>query len=250
MAFGSVALKASVNSGGGGIAVHTGDKWVRWVRCPSPPPHDFERVAWSARPHVGIIKLRKWIMDVLAKQFIGHLNECEFAAKFIIGFAEMFAARLFAESRCCRISDGHEKLFFNTAKSLFNKNIDEVCAARGIYFNTPNERYINEAANEIAEYAMNNRHVKDVINGQLRAERKGLFDESLFISSLGEISYEEPLIETFVYWLDFIDQMKVKGLREYKDWFEIKRKLAVFLRITRATFQPGEIACRVTILRK
>ena len=85
-------------------------------------------------------------MNELAKQFIEYLDKCEFATKYKIGFAEMFVASLFAESRNCRISEGHQKLFLNTAKSLINKNIDEACAARGMYRNTLNERHLNEAA--------------------------------------------------------------------------------------------------------
>lgn len=186
-------------------------------------------------------------MNELTKQFIAHLNECEFATKYKIGFAEMFAASLFAEARNRRMSEGHDKLFLSTARSLLNKNIDEVCAARGMYRNTLNERHINEAASEIAGYATSNQQVKKVVNGQLRAERKELFNTSVFTDSFAEFSFEEPVTETFAYWLDFIDQMKVKGLNEYQTWYEVKRKLVVFLRIANATFQPGESARRVSV---
>lgn len=57
-------------------------------------------------------------MNELAKQFIKYLDKCEFAAKYKIGFAEMFVASLFAESHNCRISEGHQKLFLNTTRSL------------------------------------------------------------------------------------------------------------------------------------
>ena len=186
-------------------------------------------------------------MNELAKQFIEYLDKCEFATKYKIGFAEMFVASLFAESRNCRISEGHQKLFLNTARSLLNKNIDEACTARGMYRNTLNERHLNEAASEIAEYAATNHQVKKVVNAQLRAERKELFNANVFTDSFAEFSLEEPVTETFTYWLDFIDQMKVKGLNEYQAWYEVKRKLVVFLRIANATFQPGESARCVSI---
>lgn len=186
-------------------------------------------------------------MNELAKQFIEYLDKCEFSMKYKIGFAEMFVASLFAQARNCRIGEGHEKLFLNTARSLLNKNIDEACTARGMYRNTLNERHLNDAASEIAEYATSNQQVKEVANGQLRAERKELFNAEIFTNSFAEFSLEEPVTETFTYWLDFIDQMKVKGLNEYQAWYEVKRKLVVFLRIANATFQPGESARRVSI---
>lgn len=186
-------------------------------------------------------------MNELTNQFIAHLNECDFAKKYKIAFAEMFVASLFAESRNCRMGEGHDKLFLNTARSLLNKNIDEVCAASGMHRHLLSERHIDEAAKEISQFAASNQGVKNVVNAQLRAERKELFDESIFAASFGEISFEEPVTETFAYWLDFVEQMRVKEMKEYKVWYEVKRKLVVFLRIADATFQPGEVARRISL---
>ncbi len=189
-------------------------------------------------------------MNPLTEQFIEYLDTDKPFADMKIKFAERFACRLFAEAWRYRINEGHSTLFLDTARSLVNETIDEFCTAREIYRYSLRQYHIDELISEIAAYAVSNLRLKKLVNHWLREDRETLFRESFFTEPLEFISYEEPVINTFVYWLDYIDQMQVQGMKEYKDWFELKRKLIALLRITRATFQPGEAGYQATILSK
>ena len=134
--------------------------------------------------------------------------------------------------------EGCEGLTNDAAQSLvadFREGFDEYRRERGISFYWRDSDY-EQLAQSIAEHA---KRTKPVIEQWMRESRSELFNEGLYKRYLSSsYAIDEHPMQTFIYWLDYIEQMK--GLPGYRNWYELKRSLVNLIRVGNAVIPRTE----------
>lgn len=173
-------------------------------------------------------------------QFEDYLNSVfvEFASVKGHALEALLAVKLYAESNKRRMNEGCEGLADDAAKSLvadFRDGFNEYRHARGISFYWRDSDY-EQLAEGIAEQV---KRAKPVVEQWMRETRAELFNEDLYKRYLSaSYAIDEHPMQTFIYWLDYIEQMK--GLPDYRNWLGLKRSLVNLIRVGSAALPRSE----------
>ncbi len=157
-------------------------------------------------------------------------------------FEYAFMRKIFDESKKCRMHEDDKGLMLNTARALvednredFDKYLNE--NTRRVYFQLRQHDYEN-IAKELVEYIKDNYVFKRIIEEKLCNYRAEIFNEKYYKTDFTIFLVEEHPMQTFVYWLDCIDNSKNSG--DDLNCFNVKRQLTNLLRVGNATLRRSE----------
>ncbi|MGH8049081.1 MAG: hypothetical protein ACREPB_00300 [Arenimonas sp.] len=193
-------------------------------------------------------------MNEQAKKFIDFINADSTLSKMIDKgkgvFEIAFVSRLFAESKKCRANENENNLLLNAARSLVEehrKDFDGYCKRSSPRFHFDLRlQDCEKIASEIVALIDGSYYVKQLVMTWLYNCRDELFDEVIYKEHFEGFTIEEHPLQTFVYWLDYIENLK--GLSEYQNWFAIKRSLTNLLRVGNAIFRRSEWQNKVSTI--
>lgn len=196
-------------------------------------------------PLVGINRSR-FEMNELAKQFIKYLREASIHSR--IGTANdlcaeyAFIVELFSESKKRRMNEGEKDLILDAAAALIEEHREDFNAWRAAHVVGFCHRFAARdceiMALELASHFTHNELVKRIAVQWLRDNRAELFNDSDFKTFLDEGVVEHHPMQTFVFWLDYIEGMK--GTTDYPKWLALKRNLTNLLRVGNAVLKRSE----------
>lgn len=161
-------------------------------------------------------------------------------------FEKFFIFSLFIESKKRRMNEGCEGLAMDAALSMletFREGFEKNKREFGTPFYCHNQSY-KIVACEIADQLPQRVIVKLGIEKALYEFRKQLFDEPLYKQYLCEVVIEEHPMQTFVRWMDYIENLKSNA--EYPNWIWLKRNIVNLMRVGNAIFHRSEWQNKVT----
>lgn len=194
-------------------------------------------------------------MNELIQQFSKYLSEAAPAWRLLIGrngfrVEHAFVIALFSESKKRRMNEGTKGLILDAAAALIEEHRDDFSAWRAAHVVGFCHRFAARdfeiMAGELASNFERSELVKRIATQWLRDYRIELFKDSDFQTILGECVVEDHPMQTFVFWLDYIEGMK--GQADYPRWLTLKRNLMNLLRVGNAVLKRSEwqsVATRV-----
>ena len=185
-------------------------------------------------------------MNEQTKQLIEYLNTNSLFTKVLDNykfvFEYAFVIQLFSESRKCRMNEGEKKLMLNTALTLVEENYKDFIQylnenKRRVYFQW-RQNDCENIAQELVEYIKDDQNFKRIINKWLYNYRDEIFKEKYYKTDFKIFVAVEHPMQTFVYWLDYIDNLKNSA--DDQNCFNVKRHLTNLLRVGNATIRRSE----------
>ncbi len=155
-------------------------------------------------------------MNEQTKQLIEFMKTNSFSSRthpdnpFVFEYAFMIA--ILSESGKCRMFEDEKGLMLNAARALVEDNREDFYIYlnennRRIYFQLRQQDYEN-IVNELVEYIKNNQIFKRNINKWLYDCREEMSNEMhCKVYSANFVAEEHPM-QTFVYWLDYLDNFQ------------------------------------------
>ena len=185
-------------------------------------------------------------MNERASQFGAFIKDCTIlgkaTAEYNGAFEAAFAVAIVSESRKRRMGEGCKNLAIDAARSMveeYSEDFDKYRREQSPRFYYQWQKYDFEyLASEIVAHMTDNKLFKRIVESLLRGGRKELFEEAGFRQYISGFVVEEHPMQTFVFWLDYIDGLK--GTAEYQSWIMLKRNLVNLTRIGTAVFSRSE----------